>query len=82
MIKEKDFAALIKVFHAAVTEMAAKDNYFERKAIVQDWIDLMGQVDRAMGGILTENKKEERLSMVKDFEKIIEELGYGYMMVE
>lgn len=69
MIKKSDFNALIKVFHSAVVEIAEKDTTEERKAVVEEWIHLMGQVDRAMGGIIYENSKKERLSMVSDFEQ-------------
>lgn len=76
MVKEQDFLALIKVFKGVVTEMAEKDNIFERKVVLMDWIELMGQVDRALGNILMEKDLEERRSMVRDFNKVLKELGY------
>jgi hypothetical protein len=69
MIKREDFLAILKVFHGAVKEIAEKDTSEERKAVIEEWITLMGQVDRAMGGIIYENSKAERLAMVADFEK-------------
>ena len=77
MIKDKDFFALIKVFHQAVKGMVDAPTFEARKVIVTEWIELMGKVDRAMGGIMTENSREERASMVKDFEKILKE-DFGY----
>lgn len=73
MIKKSDFNALIKVFHSAVVEIAQKDTIEERKAVVEDWIHLMGQVDRAMGGLMYEKSKEERLAMVREFEANLED---------
>jgi hypothetical protein len=69
MIKRSDFMALLKVFHGAVKEIAEKETSQERKAVVEEWIELMGKVDRAMAGIIYEPSKTERLSMVTDFEK-------------
>ena len=76
MIKDSDFKALIKVFRSAVKEIAEKETVFERRAVVNDWIELMGNVDRAMGGILFENNKEERLKMVAEFEERLKEFDY------
>jgi hypothetical protein len=33
----------------------------------------MGQVDRAMGGLIYEKSKEERLAMVREFEANLED---------
>lgn len=73
MIKKEDFDALIKVFHAAVVEIAEKDTSEERKAIIEDWVHLMGHVDRAFSGIIYENNKYERLAMVREFEELIQD---------
>lgn len=69
MIKKSDFNALIKVFHACVTEIAQKETAIERRAVIEEWVHLMGQVERAMVGIIYENSKKERLAMVAEFEK-------------
>jgi hypothetical protein len=74
MIKRSDFSALIKVFHGAVTEIAQKETSEERKAVIDDWIHLMGHVERAMVGIIYENSKKERLAMVKEFEENLKDL--------
>jgi len=76
MIKQNDFKALIAVFRGAVLEIAEKETVFERKAVVSDWIDLMGNVDRAMGGIIFENDKTKRLEMVRVFEERLKEFDY------
>lgn len=76
MIKDADFKALLKVFHSAVKEMAEEDNVFKHKVIIADWISLMGNVDRAMGGIIFENDREKRLKMVADFEEKLKEFDY------
>lgn len=55
--------------------MVEKTTIFERKAIVSDWADLMGNVDRALANLIHEDSMEERQRMLKEFEKNLEELG-------
>lgn len=75
MIKDEDFKALLKVFHGAVKELAELETSIERKGVIAEWVQLMGHVDRAFAGIIYEKSKEERLSMVKDFEENLKEFG-------
>lgn len=75
MIKESDFQALIKVFHGAVKEIAELPTYEERKAVVFEWIELMGMVDRALTGIITETSLKERRRMVTEGEIEMKNLG-------
>jgi preprotein translocase subunit SecY len=67
---------LMTILMPQLKEMAEEDNVFKRKIIIADWISLMGNVDRAMGGIIFENDREKRLKMVADFEEKLKEFDY------
>ena|ERR1700676_2403928 len=76
MIRAKDFSALIKVFRQAAEEMCEKPTYLERKQVIEDWIELMGKVDRALGNLLEEKDVDVRRQMVAEFKELSKEYEY------
>lgn len=72
----KDIRKIMDVFHKAIKEIVDKETIQERMSVISEWIELMGHIDKAMGGMIYEKDKASRVEMLRDFEEKLKEFDF------